>query len=137
MNIVGFHLNVQSNSKISNLFLVYQFNFNISCSIYLYCTRCFASSSQSNKTAKKSSKPAVANHSFMANIFRGKVESSQVFSYPYNLNEEEQETLAMVIDPVSRFFAVSLTRKFLSHRKSNEKKKLIPFSGCQQSRKER
>lgn len=52
-------------------------------------------------------KPVVANHSFMANIFRGEVEGSQVFPYPYNLTEEQVETVAMVVDPVTRFFAVS------------------------------
>lgn len=53
------------------------------------------------------SKKAVVNHSFMANIFRGEVESSQVFPYPYNLTEEQSETLSMVIDPVEKFFTVS------------------------------
>lgn len=43
----------------------------------------------------------------MANIFRGKVEAKEVFPYPYYLNEEDKETLSMVIDPVSRFFTVS------------------------------
>lgn len=58
--------------------------------------------------AKKAEKAVVANQSFVANFFRGKAEGSQVFPYPYNLTEEEGETLGMVIDPVSRFFAVSL-----------------------------
>lgn len=56
----------------------------------------------------KADKAAVANHSFVANFFRGKAESSQVFPYPYYLTEEEKETLSMVIDPVERFFSVSL-----------------------------
>lgn len=56
----------------------------------------------------KSEKAVEPNQSFVANFFRGKVESSQVFPYPYNLTEEESETLSMVIDPVTRFFAVSI-----------------------------
>lgn len=43
----------------------------------------------------------------MTNIFRGKIDSSQVFPYPHNLNDEEKETLSMVIDPLTRFFTVS------------------------------
>lgn len=52
-------------------------------------------------------KPAIINQSFMANIFRGEVESSQVFPFPYNLTEEQKETVAMVVDPVTRFFTVN------------------------------
>lgn len=52
-------------------------------------------------------KPATINKSFMANIFRGEVESSEVFPYPYNLTEEQKETVSMVVDPVTRFFTVS------------------------------
>lgn len=55
----------------------------------------------------KAEKPVVANKSFVANFFRGKVEGSQVFPFPYNLTEEQHETLTMTIDPVERFFAVS------------------------------
>lgn len=71
--------------------------------------RCFATSAKLNEAPIETKKTAAAvpNYSFMANIFRGKVESSQVFPYPYYLTEEESETLAMVVDPVSRFFAVS------------------------------
>lgn len=56
---------------------------------------------------EKLNKAIAPNQSFVANFFRGKVESAEVFPYPYNLNEEESETLAMVIDPVERFFSVS------------------------------
>lgn len=44
----------------------------------------------------------------MANIFRGEVESSEVFPYPYNLTEEQKETVSMVVDPVTRFFTVNI-----------------------------
>lgn len=69
--------------------------------------RCLATAAKPNEAPAKERKVAVKNLSFMANIFRGKVESAQVFPYPYNLTEEESETLAMVVDPVERFFSVS------------------------------
>lgn len=53
-------------------------------------------------------KPAIVNKSFMTNIFRGEVETSQVFPFPYNLTEEQKETVAMVVDPVTKFFTVSI-----------------------------
>lgn len=79
---------------------------------FFFSNRCFATSAKLNEAPIETKKTATAeksvpNYSFMANIFRGKVESSQVFPYPYYLTEEESETLAMVVDPVSRFFAVS------------------------------
>lgn len=71
--------------------------------------RCLATSAKPNEAPpkQKADKAVEPNQSFVANFFRGKVESSQVFPYPYNLTEEESETLSMVIDPVTRFFAVS------------------------------
>lgn len=65
------------------------------------------------KEQPKQSKAPVPNYSFMANIFRGDVESSQVFPYPYNLTDEQQETVAMVIDPVTRFFEVIFGFQYL------------------------
>lgn len=70
-------------------------------------TRCLATSAKLNEAPPKP-KAVVSNQSFVANFFRGKAEGSQVFPYPYNLTEEESETLSMVLDPVERFFAVSL-----------------------------
>lgn len=72
-----------------------------------------ATAAKPNEAPVKERKVAVKNLSFMANIFRGKVESAQVFPYPYNLTEEEGETLAMVIDPVERFFSVSESKNKL------------------------
>lgn len=39
------------------------------------------------------------------NIFRGQVEARQVFPYPNALNEEQRETLQMLVDPTAKFFA--------------------------------
>lgn len=40
------------------------------------------------------------------NIFRGQIESRQVFPYPNVLTPEQRETLQMLVDPVSKFFEV-------------------------------
>lgn len=45
------------------------------------------------------------NLSFVMNIFRGQVEARQVFPYPNVLNEEQRETLQMLVDPTAKFFA--------------------------------
>lgn len=73
--------------------------------------RCLATAAKPNEASAKERKSVVKNLSFMANIFRGKVESAQVFPYPYNLTEEESETLSMVVDPVERFFSVNEFKK--------------------------
>lgn len=68
-------------------------------------SRCLATKVKEERVREE--KPATINKSFMANIFRGEVESSEVFPYPYNLTEEQKETVSMVVDPVTRFFTVS------------------------------
>lgn len=42
------------------------------------------------------------------NIFRGQIEGKQTFPYPNVLTEEQRETLQMLVDPTSKFFAVRL-----------------------------
>lgn len=42
------------------------------------------------------------------NAFRGQIEPKQIFPYPKVLNEEQRDTLQMLVDPVSKFFDVSL-----------------------------
>lgn len=79
---------------------------------FVFFANRYLATSKSNEAQKKSThgektnRALVPNKSFVANFFRGKVESSQVFPYPYHLTEEEGETLSMVIDPVTRFFTV-------------------------------
>ncbi|KAK3923733.1 Very long-chain specific acyl-CoA dehydrogenase, mitochondrial [Frankliniella fusca] len=58
------------------------------------------------KTEKTStSKPAPMSQSFVMNMFRGQVQASQVFPYPQVLNEEQVDTLQMLLDPTAKFFA--------------------------------
>ena len=60
-------------------------------------------------TAKVDAKkePAKENMSFMANIFRGNLQSAQVFPYPDVLTTDEKEMTASLIDPFEKFFLVS------------------------------
>ncbi|KAG5666884.1 hypothetical protein PVAND_014891 [Polypedilum vanderplanki] len=44
------------------------------------------------------------NSSFVHNIFRGQIESSQVFPFPMALNEEQLENTSAFIDPMTKFF---------------------------------
>lgn len=69
--------------------------------------RCLATSAKLNEAPPKSNvKPP--NKSFVTNFFLGRAEASETFPYPYCLTDEESETLSMVIDPIERFFAVSI-----------------------------
>jgi len=40
------------------------------------------------------------------NLFRGHLQTSQVFPYPNVLNDEQTETLTSLVDPVTKFFKV-------------------------------
>lgn len=55
------------------------------------------------QTEKKDAK-LQPNFSFMANMFRGELEASQVFPYPDTLTDEQRETIQMFVDPVTKFF---------------------------------
>jgi len=47
------------------------------------------------------------------NLFRGQLQTSQVFPYPNVLNDEQTETLTSLVDPVTKFFKVFITFKHL------------------------
>ncbi|XP_037957861.1 very long-chain specific acyl-CoA dehydrogenase, mitochondrial [Teleopsis dalmanni] len=55
--------------------------------------------------AKPSAEPKVENTSFMANIFRGNLVSTQVFPYPDVLTIEQKELTASLINPFEKFFS--------------------------------
>ena len=42
--------------------------------------------------------------SFAMNMFRGKIGAEEVFPFPQVLNEEQKETLQMLVDPATKFF---------------------------------
>ncbi|KAL3272867.1 hypothetical protein HHI36_014328 [Cryptolaemus montrouzieri] len=74
--------------------------------------RLIATSSANLQTAKaqtleKAEKPAKEvkeDLSFVMNIFRGQIETRQLFPYPNVLNTEQRDTLQMLVDPFSKFF---------------------------------
>lgn len=55
------------------------------------------------KEPKESSKKETK--SFVMNIFRGQVQTDQVFPFPSPLSQDQLDTLKMLVDPVEKFFA--------------------------------
>jgi len=51
---------------------------------------------------------AKATQSFTMNLFRGVVETAQVFPFPQVLNEEQTDNLKMLVDPTAKFFEVCI-----------------------------
>lgn len=93
---------------MSNIFLEYN--------VFFQCSnRCTATSAKIKEVTQKSEAKSSSklentvsiNQSFVANFFRGKLESSEMFPYPYNLTAEDSETLGMAVDSFTRFFVVS------------------------------
>lgn len=71
------------------------------------------------QNTEKPSGPPEENYSFVMNAFRGQIESKQVFPYPTVLNEEQRETLQMLVDPVSKFFEVIIVNMFYLEKNWN------------------
>lgn len=69
--------------------------------------------SHSAAAASDSKNDVKQSKSFTMNLFRGHLETSQVFPYPNVLNEEQTETLTSLVDPVTKFFKVLNTFYFL------------------------
>lgn len=55
---------------------------------------------------EKDTREVKESQSFTMNLFRGVVETAQVFPFPQVLNEEQKDNLKMLIDPTARFFEV-------------------------------
>ncbi|XP_062551352.1 very long-chain specific acyl-CoA dehydrogenase, mitochondrial-like [Armigeres subalbatus] len=70
------------------------------CSSLIFSSR-WVSSTSSNL---KQQQPPV-NMSFMANLFRGEIQPSQVFPYPEAADKEQREYIQSMADPVHRFLA--------------------------------
>lgn len=58
--------------------------------------------------ASKLDKGPKESQSFVLNLFKGSLQSTQVFPYPEVLNEDQTETLKALLDPLSKFFTVSI-----------------------------
>ncbi|XP_022914733.2 very long-chain specific acyl-CoA dehydrogenase, mitochondrial [Onthophagus taurus] len=70
--------------------------------------RLISTSSVQCKTVQNTGKKAPAageeNYSFVMNLYRGQLEGKQVFPFPKPLTAEQEETVRMLVDPVSKFF---------------------------------
>lgn len=69
--------------------------------------RCLAAAAQAqpkHKSPEVDNAKKPPNMSFMANIFRGQVESSQVFPYPDVLAPEQKEEINSLVDPLTKLF---------------------------------
>jgi hypothetical protein len=66
--------------------------------------------------AKEEQKAAKESQSFTMNMFRGQLNTNQVFPYPEVLTEDQSDTLKMLVDPVTKFFDV---RIILNYTNSN------------------
>lgn len=71
-------------------------------------SRCLATAPQvarKDEEAKKEPRSATKeSHSFTMNLFRGALDTSQVFPYPQVLSEDQKDTLKMFVDPTAKFF---------------------------------
>lgn len=46
--------------------------------------------------------------SFVMNLFRGEIQTSQLFPFPEPLTAEQKETISMLKDPFEKFFEVCI-----------------------------
>lgn len=57
---------------------------------------------------EKATSEAKESQSFTMNLFRGVMETAQVFPFPQVLSEEQKDTLKMLVDPTAKFFEVCI-----------------------------
>nr|XP_023017089.1 very long-chain specific acyl-CoA dehydrogenase, mitochondrial-like [Leptinotarsa decemlineata] len=74
---------------------------NVSLKRYFFTTSIKLKTVQNDE---KTTPSASENHSFVMNIFRGQVEGRQVFPFPNVLDEEQRDTLQMLVEPTTKFF---------------------------------
>lgn len=65
-------------------------------------TKAAVQSELDDRTEKKSR--VKESQSFTMNAFCGKLQTSQVFPFPEPLNEEQTDTIKMLVDPIEKFF---------------------------------
>jgi hypothetical protein len=61
-----------------------------------------------SEEVEKGKGEAKESQSFTMNLFRGVVETAQVFPFPQVLNEEQTDNLKMLVDPTAKFFEVCM-----------------------------
>ncbi|XP_074109832.1 acyl-CoA dehydrogenase very long chain [Cotesia typhae] len=67
--------------------------------------RCLATQTASKENSTKETKEKKESSSFTMNLFRGQLQLEQVIPFPKALNSDQSETLRMLVDPFSNFFA--------------------------------
>ncbi|TMW51401.1 hypothetical protein DOY81_003525 [Sarcophaga bullata] len=67
--------------------------------------RYYASAVPKSNVKRETKQEAKTNASFMANIFRGNLVSTQVFPYPDVMTQDDKELVGSFIDPMEKFFA--------------------------------
>lgn len=69
---------------------------------------CYNSTKPATQAVKaeklKDEKVLKESQSFAMNMYRGQLQTSQVFPFPEPLNEEQEENLKMMIDPLEKFY---------------------------------
>jgi hypothetical protein len=65
-----------------------------------------------NAATKKAEEAKKPNYSFVTNMFRGEMETSQLVPYPEALNAEQLEYIGAFVDPVTKFFTASYFTTF-------------------------
>ncbi|XP_065355120.1 very long-chain specific acyl-CoA dehydrogenase, mitochondrial-like [Calliphora vicina] len=67
--------------------------------------RFYASAVPKTNVKHETKQEPKTNNSFMANIFRGNLVSTQVFPYPDVMSQDDKELISSLIDPMETFFA--------------------------------
>ncbi|XP_066603388.1 very long-chain specific acyl-CoA dehydrogenase, mitochondrial [Prorops nasuta] len=67
-------------------------------------SRCLASEAVKPKSVEKAAESSKESQSFTMNLFRGQLQTNQVFPFPEPMTEEQIETVKMLVDPVEKFF---------------------------------
>ena len=67
--------------------------------------RYYASALPKSNVKRETKQEVKTNASFMANIFRGNLVSTQVFPYPDVMTQDDKELVGSLVDPMEKFFA--------------------------------
>lgn len=107
-NLTGY---LETISCYNNLFFNYGHYFTI-----LSFDRCLATQAAvkiKEEPPKRENVAAKESQSFTMNLFRGQLQLNQVCPFPEPMNQEQTETIKMLVDPVEKFYEV----KYCSFKK--------------------
>ncbi|KAF5290049.1 hypothetical protein FQA39_LY14830 [Lamprigera yunnana] len=66
--------------------------------------RCLSTAAQAKVSKENEAAAAGENLSFTLNLFRGQIEAREVFPFPAPLDDEQKDTVRMLLDPIAKFF---------------------------------